>query len=174
MIDAGDDDDIWRAYKKAIKPLPATKRLKPDAKKPIKKPVRTGLAVPTGLGIVTKRRVEKRAINCDDWYTEIDKKAERDMRSGDVEIDARIDLHGMTQVEAHHALARFMATSVRRGDRMLLVITGKGKMGNGVLRHHLPMWLEALPEASMIAKLRHASVKHGGEGAVYVMLRKAK
>lgn len=83
-------------------------------------------------------------------------------------IDGRFDLHGMTQSEAHAALLHFLRTASSRGHRLVLVITGK----SGVLRRQVPHWL-ALPEfRSVVVGFEDAHIAHGGEGALYVRLRK--
>lgn len=89
-------------------------------------------------------------------------------------IDARFDLHGLTQVEAHAALARFLHAAGARGARLVLIITGKGGRGggSGVLRRQVPLWL-ALPEfRDLVIGFEDAHVAHGGEGALYVRLRR--
>jgi DNA-nicking Smr family endonuclease len=94
-------------------------------------------------------------------------------------IDARIDLHGMTQTEAHAALRSLLHRSQANGAKFVLVITGKGLPsggfdGRGVLRRQVPLWL-ALPEfRCYVAGFDVASASHGGEGALYIRLRKAK
>lgn len=107
-------------------------------------------------------------------HHDLDRDAERDVRQGNIDIDARIDLHGMTQAEAFDALTHFMAAQVKMGRRNLLIITGKGKDMQGVLRTNLPHWLETLPEARHIRALRPAAPQHGGHGAFYVLLKKKK
>ncbi len=89
-------------------------------------------------------------------------------------IDARFDLHGLTQSEAHAALRHFLHQATARGHRLVLVITGKGRRNGegGVLRRQVPQWL-ALPEfRSFVVGFEDAHVAHGGEGALYVRLRK--
>ncbi len=91
-------------------------------------------------------------------------------------IDARFDLHGLTQSEAHAALLHFLRTASARGHRLVLVITGKGRRNGegGVLRRQVPQWL-ALPEfRSFVVGFEDAHIAHGGEGALYVRLRKAQ
>ena len=104
----------------------------------------------------------------------LERNREKALRQGDVEIEARLDLHGMTQAEAFDALTTFMHRQVAAGKRHLLIITGKGKDGMGVLRQNLGGWLRQLPEASAILAVRPAAPKHGGEGAVYVLLRRGR
>ena len=92
-------------------------------------------------------------------------------------IDARMDLHGLTQAEAHAALARFLHSASGRGARLVLIITGKGGRGGserGVLRRQVPHWL-ALPEfRDLVIGFEDAHVAHGGEGALYVRLRRRR
>ena len=101
---------------------------------------------------------------------------------GREEIDGTIDLHGMRQVEAHAALTRFIHARHARGDRTLLVITGKGlkKLSDdaaviverGVLRQMLPIWLTEPALAPLVAGWDVAAQSHGGDGAFYVRLRR--
>lgn len=105
----------------------------------------------------------------------------RRLMRGQLPIDATIDLHGMRQVEAHDALTRFIIARYARGDRTLLVITGKGlkKTGfgqieqQGVLRHMLPVWLNSSALAPLVAGWQVSAQVHGGEGAYYVRLKRA-
>jgi DNA-nicking Smr family endonuclease len=98
---------------------------------------------------------------------------------GRKDIDARIDLHGMTQTRAHRVLLRFLQNASSDGLTFVLVITGKGRAadsdsGRGVLRRQVPQWL-ALPEfRSLVAGFDEAHIGHGGEGALYVRLRRAR
>jgi DNA-nicking Smr family endonuclease len=98
---------------------------------------------------------------------------------GRQEIDARIDLHGMTQARAHRALLAFLQRAHADGATFVLVITGKGRIGGeereqGVLRRQVPHWL-ALPEfRTIVVGYEQANVGHGGEGALYVRVRRAR
>ncbi len=98
---------------------------------------------------------------------------------GRKEIDARIDLHGMTQTRAHRALFGFLQQAHGAGLTFVLVITGKGKVGGGesergVLRRQVPLWL-SLPEfRSLVVGFEEAHIGHGGEGALYVRVRRAR
>jgi DNA-nicking Smr family endonuclease len=95
-------------------------------------------------------------------------------------IDGRLDLHGMTQAQAHDALLRFLRAGQARGTRIVLVITGKGTPGDdylserGVLRRQVPRWLR-LPEfRQFVVGFEAAGPGHGGEGALYVSLRRPR
>lgn len=114
-----------------------------------------------------------------------DRKAARKLRQGRFEIEARIDLHGMRQHEAHAALRRFLHTSFRRGLRWVLVITGKGgarrprdeedggfgSVERGVLKRNVPLWLTDPDMRAIVVSYTSAAISHGGEGALYVQLR---
>lgn len=113
----------------------------------------------------------------------VDPATRRKVSRGRIDIDSRIDLHGMTQNEARSALHHFIHARFSRGDRTLLVITGKGvKTDNdyiaamterGVLRTMLPVWLNEPSLAPMVSGWSVAARGHGGEGAWYVRLRRA-
>ena len=97
---------------------------------------------------------------------------------GRKEIDARLDLHGLTQMRAHRALFGFLQRAHSDGMTFVLVITGKGKMGaeseRGVLRRQVPQWL-SLPEfRALVVGFEEAHIGHGGEGALYVRIRRSK
>ena len=100
------------------------------------------------------------------------------MSRGRKDIDARLDLHGMTQTRAHRALSGFLQRAHSEGLTFVLVITGKGKMGaeseRGVLRRQVPQWL-SLPEfRSLVVGFEEAHIGHGGEGALYVRIRRSR
>ena len=101
---------------------------------------------------------------------------------GNRAIDARLDLHGLTQDRAHGALLRFLAKAQTSGATMVLVITGKGTRGGetpagagrGILKRQVPQWL-GLPEfRAYVVGFDDAHVSHGGEGALYVRIRRAR
>jgi DNA-nicking Smr family endonuclease len=116
----------------------------------------------------------------------LERRKARQLSSGRIEIEGRIDLHGMRQSEAHTALIRFLHRAYADGRRWVLVITGKGAaqrtslderlaaegVERGVLRRNVPRWLAEPDLAGIIIGFTTAAIKHGGEGALYVHLRK--
>jgi DNA-nicking Smr family endonuclease len=109
------------------------------------------------------------------------------LRRGKIEIEGRIDLHGMRQAEAHAALIRFIHGSASMGKRWVLVITGKGSPSRareddverpfgepprGVLKRNVPMWLAEPDVRGLIVSFTEAAAEHGGSGALYVHLRR--
>ncbi len=109
----------------------------------------------------------------------LDDRTKRRLVRGSVAIDARLDLHGMTQEAAHSALRHFLVTARLRGARIVLVITGKGRGGvaaevheRGVLRRSVPHWLADPSLRSIVVGFEEAHLAHGGAGAIYVRLRR--
>lgn len=98
---------------------------------------------------------------------------------GRKEIDGRIDLHGMTQHRAHRALLTFLQRASHDGMTFVLVITGKGRTvgpesERGILRRQVPLWL-GLPEFRvLVVGYEEAGIGHGGEGALYVRMRRGR
>ena len=113
----------------------------------------------------------------------MDKKRYGKMTRGRIDPEARIDLHGLTMAEAHPRLNRFILNAVADQKRLVLVITGKGKSKPdsgpiperlGVLRHQVPHWLHMPPLRAHVLQISEANQKHGGHGAYYVYLRRAR
>lgn len=113
----------------------------------------------------------------------INRKAFSRLKQGRSAPEAKLDLHGMTVDVAHAALMRFILTSQARGLRLVLVITGKGRERPhsdllteqpGVLRRQVPRWLAAPPLRAVVTEVVPASRRHGGDGALYVFLRRLR
>jgi DNA-nicking Smr family endonuclease len=113
----------------------------------------------------------------------MDRKTFGKMKKGRLSPQARIDLHGLTIAQAHPVLIRFIMEAVATDLRLVLVITGKGKnrddggpipVRHGVLRHQVPHWLNTMPLRPHILQISQAHLKHGGQGAYYVYLRRQK
>jgi DNA-nicking Smr family endonuclease len=113
----------------------------------------------------------------------LNRQTARQLERGKLPVEARLDLHGMRQREAHAALRRFLKSAQGNGYRHVLVITGKGAVSDttrpfyesderGVLRQAVPHWLAAPDLASVVLSYAEAPRRLGGEGALYVRLRK--
>jgi DNA-nicking Smr family endonuclease len=164
---------LWTAVTKAIEPLRATARLAPDqdtaAATEIAKPARPAAGPKKASPPLAPQKPAPPPL------TPLTRRMKQRVARGKQAIDARLDLHGLTQSEAHSALLRFLRSASARDARLVLVITGKGRGAEpGVLRRHVPQWL-GLPEfRSYVVGFEDAHVAHGGEGALYVRLRRAR
>ncbi|MGV3490745.1 MAG: Smr/MutS family protein [Devosia sp.] len=179
------DWHLWHDVKQTVTPLKPPRPLLDLSNEP--------LPLPTGpKGPVKKPRPIRAALPA--YQSDgrpgkkpregIEPNLKQRVQRGRVEIDGTIDLHGMRQVEAHAALTRFIHARSARGDRTLLVITGKGlkKLGDdaaviierGVLRAMLPIWLTEGGLAPLVAGWDAAAQHHGGDGAFYVRLRRER
>ena len=114
---------------------------------------------------------------------QMDQKAFGRLKRGKLRPEGRIDLHGMTLDRAHPALTGFILSAHKSGKRLVLVITGKGRMRDeggpipvrhGILRHQVPQWLGMAPLSSVVLQVSQAHVSHGGGGAYYVYLRRQR
>jgi DNA-nicking Smr family endonuclease len=100
------------------------------------------------------------------------------LSKGKKEIEARLDLHGMTQARAHRALSGFLHRAHGDGLTFVLIITGKGKIGaeseRGVLRRQVPQWLSQPEFRTFVVGFEEAHIGHGGTGALYVRIRRSR
>ena len=172
---------LWESVAKQVKPLRKRHRVKPPvasmatepnaAPKPAASPKHAARhAAPPRIVVPPKPEPPPLAP--------IGRRERSHLSRGRKEIDARLDLHGMTQTRAHRALFGFLQRAHHDGLTFVLIITGKGKMGaeseRGVLRRQVPQWL-GLPEfRSLVVGFEEAHIGHGGEGALYVRVRRAR
>ena len=169
---------LWESVAKQVKPLRKRHRApKPPATSPdVEASVAPKTVAPSKPSapapIIAPARAEPPPL------APIGRRERSHLSRGRKEIDARIDLHGMTQTRAHRALFGFLQRAHHDGLTFVLVITGKGKMGSeserGVLRRQVPEWL-SLPEfRAMVVGFEEAAISHGGAGALYVRVRRSR
>lgn len=173
---------LWESVAKQIKPL----RKKPRAAKahgvapdPETPTAATSANPPKHLPPARIPRAPKPALPpAAPPLAPLGRRERSQLSRGRKEIDARLDLHGMTQMRAHRALFGFLQRAHSDGLTFVLIITGKGKIGaeseRGVLRRQVPQWL-SLPEfRSLVVGFEEAHIGHGGEGALYVRVRRSR
>jgi DNA-nicking Smr family endonuclease len=104
----------------------------------------------------------------------LDRVTQKKISKGRLPIEARIDLHGMRQDEAYGLLLSFLNRAHASGLRYVLVITGKGRSlaSDGVLKRSVPSWFATAPFRPLVSGYEDAARNHGGEGALYVRLRR--
>jgi DNA-nicking Smr family endonuclease len=180
---ADEDSRLWQHVTDSVKPLrprrprAAAAAEKAKTGKPAKPPAPAKTAlIKTPADTPRARTAAATPRATPSPSLQMDRATETRLRRGEMEIDARIDLHDMTQDAAYAALNRFIARAVAADYRTLLVITGKGRLseGGGVLRRLLPSWLQAGPHAGRILACLSAHQRHGGTGAYYVRLRRQR
>jgi DNA-nicking Smr family endonuclease len=106
---------------------------------------------------------------------DLDHRTRTKIKRGRLDVDAKLDLHGMRQDEAHRALHAFLRRAQAAGAKVAIVVTGKGlsREDGGVLRRMAPMWLQAPALRDIVVSFGEAARHHGGEGALYVRIRRA-
>jgi DNA-nicking Smr family endonuclease len=160
-----DERDLWGAFSNAVKPLKKRPVAKADA---AAAPLRVEKAAKKAAVVAAAPVLP--APKAPPPLASLGRREKAKVARGKVEIGGRLDLHGHTQAEAHSALIAFLRKSAARDKRTVLVITGK----SGVLRRQVPLWL-ALPNLrEMIVGFETAAITHGGDGALYVRLRRAR
>src|SRR5690606_20626982 len=102
----------------------------------------------------------------------LDSPTREKLARGRLDITGRVDLHGLTQEEAYSLLLSFLRRAHEEDRRYVLVITGKGSTGTGILRAAVPYWLSTPPFRSLVGAYEQASRNHGGAGALYLRLRR--
>ena len=167
-----DDDRLWRQITEGVAPLKGKRgpRLQAKTAPPRPSPPRriaqaaTSATSPPPPPLVVGRGAG------------IDKRTVQRLRRGQLAIEATLDLHGLTQAKAHARLDDFLAGAQDRGRRCVLVITGKGRISEdgGVLRRMVPRWIDTPPSRGRVLSLEQAQPKHGGAGALYLLLRKRR
>ena len=104
----------------------------------------------------------------------IDRKSARRMKRGQAPIEDRLDLHGLSQEQAQKKVKAFIGSAVQKNFRHVLIITGKGRDGNGILREKVPEWLKDAPLCYHLNAISYAQPKDGGTGALYIRLKRQR
>lgn len=171
---------LWRSAMRGVQPLPGRlvpeapatpdpvepKGVQPDiaasakAKAPISRPVPPAVPPPLEPGAMAG----------------IDRRTADRIRRGKLPLEGQIDLHGLRQAEAHRVLCGFLERCQREGKRAVLVITGKGMRNEtgGVLKANVPRWLNEPRLRPLVLSFHPARQQHGGEGALYILLRRRR
>jgi DNA-nicking Smr family endonuclease len=175
-----DERTLWRAVAKTTVPLKRGRRASRTAEGDDDAEVgpRAAAAVSTSASVQPRSQKTTKPA-APPALAPISRRDKAKLSRGRQEIHAKIDLHGMTQARAHRALLAFLQRAYADGATFVLVITGKGRISGeareqGVLRRQVPHWL-ALPEfRTIVVGYEQAHIGHGGEGALYVRVRRAR
>lgn len=175
---SNDERVLWKGVTRSIAPLRKSSAPDLDAAEPATVPSPPKPRARSAPTIAAPVAPPKRAAPPP--LAPLTRRTKKRIARGNHAIDGRLDLHGMTQAEAHDALFGFLRAKQARGAKVVLVITGKGARGSddgggrGVLKRMVPMWLGMPDFRGLIIGFESAAIGHGGEGALYVSLRKAR
>lgn len=162
-----DEVELWTRVTADVRPAPG------------RAPRRTPEPAPRGAEQKTAAAPEsaekKPAPRPNPPLADVDHRTRTKLRRGRLDVDAKLDLHGLRQAEAQRALLDFLRRAQAGGARMAIVVTGKGSRNEegGVLRRLVPLWLQAPHLRDVVVSFGEASRRHGGEGALYVQIRRA-
>ncbi|MFZ1470912.1 MAG: Smr/MutS family protein [Paracoccaceae bacterium] len=177
--------ELWQAVARTARPLHPTRHPVPipqvDAAPEPKHPAKPRLSqFALGQHALPQTRAPDLSPTLTDHPLRMDARTHSRMSKGKLAPEARVDLHGMTLAQAHPELIHFILNARAAGLRLVLVITGKGKMMHdpvprptGALRHQVPHWLRLPPLSQAVQQVTEAHLKHGGSGAYYVYLRRS-
>jgi DNA-nicking Smr family endonuclease len=171
---SADEHGLWKEVTGAIKPL----KPRPAIESPVPResdPPDEHAAPAPGIAAPAKMPAAPPLVP-------LDRRLRQRLAKGSERIDRRLDLHGLTQREAHDALGRFLRAAQAEGAKVVLVVTGKGGRAadrdpvveRGVLRRLVPQWLHAPEFRNLVVGFDAAHVGHGGAGALYVRLRRRR
>jgi len=173
-----DERALWDTITRGVAPLRKRRTRKPD-EAVLAAPARAHETAPKpARGTKSVTILPAPAPKTPPPLTPLGRRMRAKLARGSESIDDRIDLHGMTQADAHAALGHFLRRAQARGARMVLVITGKGARaddafsGRGILKRQVPHWLESAALRPLIVGFETAGPGHGGTGALYVRLRR--
>ncbi|TDT91312.1 DNA-nicking Smr family endonuclease [Azorhizobium sp. AG788] len=189
-----DERALWEHVSRSVAPLRPRPALpaKPETPPPEEPapPAETEGRAPKGLVLHPRKRPLAPAAPPPPPLTKIEPKVRRKLNRG-ADVDARLDLHGLTQAAAHRRLHLFIMDAQAAGHSLVLVITGKGdseglglglglgwlrggEAGRGVLRRAVPQWLSDHALRPYVVGFENAARHHGGEGALYVRIRRRR
>jgi DNA-nicking Smr family endonuclease len=179
------ESELWQESQRDTRPLKPPRRPATASKAPAKPSLAGGSAAPPRQPSPRPKSPVGPAVSAPKpsvppelshgRMAGVDRRRADRLRRGQLAIEARIDLHGMTQAGAHARLAQFIGGAVAGGKRCVLVVTGIGRgESRGVLRDAVPRWLNEPALRPHVLGFDHAQLKDGGLGALYVLLRRQR
>lgn len=165
-----DEVKVWAEVARTVEPLPgkAVPTI-PEEPKSVEPPK------PSGAPLIVSPTEPKRPKPRSEpkWEPDpIEPKRKKRIARERQPIEARVDLHGLTLFEAEDRVKSFVRRSWEQGFRAVLIVTGKGSSGGGIIRDWAPTWLADASLAGVVAGVSTAERRHGGEGALYVALKR--
>lgn len=174
---SAEEQALFREAMQGTKPIARKKRVAPvpPAAKPEAAAAKPTAPKPRTVPVVTPPPAPKTPASLETGrIADLDKRTGERFKRGEMAIDAKIDLHGFTQAEAHDRLQAFLAKAAESGKRCVLIVTGKGAGGWGVLRDSVPRWLNEPAMRRHLLAFSQAQARHGGAGALYALLKRKR
>ncbi len=162
----GEEKKLWRRVAASVK----TRRAKTPETQDDNAPPEPAAAAPS----MRRQQLDPAAPRRKPDPPPPDRAGEKRVRRGKLEIGATLDLHGHTQDSGRAALTRFLRAAQARGDTTVVVVTGVGRAGEGVLKRRLPEWLAERDLRPLISGYAQAHRAHGGAGAFYVFVKRRR
>lgn len=164
-----EDAELWRHVTRNVNPYHGARHPveeTPAAETPRKPAVTRGIETPKPQAPLAALSVGK--------VHDMDRRTARRLKRGELPVDGRIDLHSLTLEQAHGALTAFIRGAYGRGARCVVVVTGKGKGGEGKIRRETPLWLNQAALRPLVLAVTEARTHDGGSGAFYVLLKRRR
>ncbi len=174
---SAEEVELWQRVARQVTPLDdeRTRALVPDAPPAAPDTAATDTAPSAPVPpTAAPRPVRSEATAPAADHGTLDRRTAQRLKRGRTAIDARFDLHGHTQSTAHAALLRFVERARAQGCRHVLLVTGRGSHGGGVLKRTVPRWLEEPAFHRHVVAFHEAGPRHGGAGALYLVLRRPR
>jgi len=174
---SADEQALFREAMQGTKPIVRKKRVaaSPPPAKPETAAAKPATTKPKSVPVVLPPPAPKTPASlAAGRIADLDKRTGERFKRGEMAIDAKIDLHGLTQAEAHDRLQGFLAKAASAGKRCVLIVTGKGAGGWGVLRDSVPRWLNEPELRRHLLAFSQAQARHGGAGALYALLKRKR
>ena len=180
-----DEKELWKDFSKSAKPLRYKAKKNQETSSEKNKQINSvNLQEPEKKYFIRSKETQSSIGQVlTSSVLSMDSKLHIKLKQGKLRPEAKLDLHGLNLSQAHPVLTRFVLNAYGRGLRLILVITGKGRNSEdhdviprrkGILKATVPSWLAMEPLSSKILQVTNAHVRHGGDGAFYVYLRKKR
>ena len=174
---SADDRRVWQKIAETVKPMPPhyDKATFAEILDSPPGPVEPVKCLPKYLPVQAQHKIARPLPELAVGHMPgLDRRTAERVTRGALGIDARLDLHGLTRDQAQSRLMHFIARAYEMGNRAILVITGKGQAGSGVLKSEVPRWLNLPHVRAKVLGFSYAQPKDGGDGALYVLIKRRR
>lgn len=165
-----EDTELWRYVTRHVNPYHGSRHVVDETPAP---PVETRKPAVMRSPEPVKSPAPQPALSVG-RVADMDRRTAKRLKRGELPVDGRLDLHNLTLDQAHSALTGFIRGAYSRGARCVVVVTGKGKSGEGKIRRETPLWLNQAALRPLVLAVTEARNHDGGSGAFYVLLKRKR